>query len=50
MIDLGFVLAALIPLILSVAGCSYEVIWRTSFAIGVLPRECQIVLFILTCP
>ncbi|KAG0090998.1 Plasma membrane permease, mediates uptake of glycerophosphoinositol and glycerophosphocholine [Podila epicladia] len=37
MIDLGFVFAALVPLILSVAGCSYEVIWRTSFAIGVLP-------------
>lgn len=39
MIDLGFVFAALVPLILSVAGCSYEVIWRTSFAIGVLPRK-----------
>ncbi|KAF9099080.1 Plasma membrane permease, mediates uptake of glycerophosphoinositol and glycerophosphocholine [Mortierella sp. GBA35] len=36
-IDSGFVLSALFPLILGVAGCSYEVIWRTSFAFGVLP-------------
>ena len=36
-IDCGFVLSALFPLILGVAGCSYEVIWRTSFAFGVLP-------------
>ncbi|KAG0086816.1 hypothetical protein BGZ93_007605 [Podila epicladia] len=36
-IDLGFVLSALFPLILGLAGCSYEVIWRTSFAFGVLP-------------
>lgn len=39
MIDLGFVLASLVPLILSLAHCSYEVIWRTSFAIGVIPRK-----------
>lgn len=39
MIDLGFVMAALVPLILSLANCSYEVIWRTSFAIGVIPRK-----------
>lgn len=36
-IDSGFVLSALFPLILGAAGCSYEVIWRTSFAFGVLP-------------
>ncbi|KAF9182409.1 Plasma membrane permease, mediates uptake of glycerophosphoinositol and glycerophosphocholine [Haplosporangium sp. Z 767] len=36
-IDCGFVLSALFPLILGLAGCSYEVIWRTSFAFGVLP-------------
>ncbi|KAI8604379.1 major facilitator superfamily domain-containing protein, partial [Dissophora ornata] len=36
-IDSGFVLSSLIPLILGAAGCSYEVIWRTSFAFGVLP-------------
>ncbi|KAF8929817.1 Plasma membrane permease, mediates uptake of glycerophosphoinositol and glycerophosphocholine [Haplosporangium gracile] len=36
-IDSGFVLSALFPLILGVAKCSYEVIWRTSFAFGVLP-------------
>ncbi|CAO3570478.1 unnamed protein product [Mortierella alpina] len=36
-IDCGFVLSALFPLILGAAGCSYEVIWRTSFAFGVLP-------------
>ncbi|KFH72356.1 hypothetical protein MVEG_02647 [Podila verticillata NRRL 6337] len=36
-IDTGFVLSALFPLILGLAGCSYEVIWRTSFAFGVLP-------------
>ncbi|KAF9201582.1 Plasma membrane permease, mediates uptake of glycerophosphoinositol and glycerophosphocholine [Haplosporangium sp. Z 27] len=36
-IDSGFVLSALFPLILGVAGCSPEVIWRTSFAFGVLP-------------
>ncbi|KAG0201825.1 Plasma membrane permease, mediates uptake of glycerophosphoinositol and glycerophosphocholine [Mortierella sp. GBA30] len=38
-IDFGFVLAALVPLILAAAGCSYEVIWRASFAFGVLPRK-----------
>ncbi|KAG0231211.1 Plasma membrane permease, mediates uptake of glycerophosphoinositol and glycerophosphocholine [Actinomortierella wolfii] len=36
-IDCGFVLSAMFPLILGAAGCSYEVIWRTSFAFGVLP-------------
>ncbi|KAK3833505.1 MAG: major facilitator superfamily domain-containing protein [Linnemannia elongata] len=36
-IDSGFVLSALFPLILGAAGCSYQVIWRTSFAFGVLP-------------
>ncbi|KAF9586227.1 Plasma membrane permease, mediates uptake of glycerophosphoinositol and glycerophosphocholine [Lunasporangiospora selenospora] len=36
-IDCGFVLSAMIPLILAAAGCSYEVIWRASFAFGVLP-------------
>ncbi|KAF9436133.1 Plasma membrane permease, mediates uptake of glycerophosphoinositol and glycerophosphocholine [Entomortierella beljakovae] len=36
-IDSGFVLSALVPLILGVAGCSYEVIWRVSFGFGVLP-------------
>ncbi|KAF8977425.1 Plasma membrane permease, mediates uptake of glycerophosphoinositol and glycerophosphocholine [Entomortierella lignicola] len=36
-IDFGFVVAALVPLILAAAGCSYQVIWRTSFAFGVLP-------------
>ncbi|KAF9281753.1 Plasma membrane permease, mediates uptake of glycerophosphoinositol and glycerophosphocholine [Mortierella alpina] len=36
-IDFGFVLAALVPLVLAAAGCSYEVIWRASFALGVLP-------------
>ncbi|KAF8945948.1 Plasma membrane permease, mediates uptake of glycerophosphoinositol and glycerophosphocholine [Haplosporangium gracile] len=36
-IDSGYVLSALVPLILALAGCSYEVIWRTSFAFGVLP-------------
>ncbi|KAG0323496.1 Plasma membrane permease, mediates uptake of glycerophosphoinositol and glycerophosphocholine [Podila horticola] len=37
MIDMGFVLAGIIPLILAVAGCSDEVIWRLSFGLGVLP-------------
>ncbi|KAF9918518.1 Plasma membrane permease, mediates uptake of glycerophosphoinositol and glycerophosphocholine [Lobosporangium transversale] len=36
-IDCGFVLSALFPLILGAAGCSYPVIWRASFAFGVLP-------------
>ncbi|KAF9548929.1 Plasma membrane permease, mediates uptake of glycerophosphoinositol and glycerophosphocholine [Mortierella hygrophila] len=36
-IDTGFVLSALVPLILALAGSSYEVIWRASFAFGVLP-------------
>ncbi|KAG0263980.1 Plasma membrane permease, mediates uptake of glycerophosphoinositol and glycerophosphocholine [Mortierella polycephala] len=36
-IDCGFVLSALFPLILGLAGCSKEVIWRASFAFGVLP-------------
>ncbi|KAG9070041.1 Plasma membrane permease, mediates uptake of glycerophosphoinositol and glycerophosphocholine [Linnemannia hyalina] len=37
MIDFGFVVAAIVPLILATAGCSYEVIWRVSFGFGVLP-------------
>ncbi|KAK3835958.1 MAG: major facilitator superfamily domain-containing protein [Linnemannia elongata] len=37
MIDFGFVVAAIVPLILAAAGCSYEVIWRVSFGFGVLP-------------
>ncbi|KAG0302379.1 Plasma membrane permease, mediates uptake of glycerophosphoinositol and glycerophosphocholine [Dissophora globulifera] len=36
-VNCGFVLSAIFPLILGAAGCSYEVIWRTSFAFGVLP-------------
>ncbi|KAF9133620.1 hypothetical protein BGW39_009348 [Mortierella sp. 14UC] len=37
MIDLRFVVAAIVPLILAAAGCSYDVIWRVSFGLGVLP-------------
>ncbi|KAF8927196.1 Plasma membrane permease, mediates uptake of glycerophosphoinositol and glycerophosphocholine [Haplosporangium bisporale] len=37
MIDFGFVLAGIVPLILAVAGCSNEVIWRVSFGLGVIP-------------
>ncbi|KAF9359984.1 Plasma membrane permease, mediates uptake of glycerophosphoinositol and glycerophosphocholine [Mortierella sp. AD094] len=40
-IDFGFVVATLVPLILAAAGCSYEVIWRASFAFGVLPRKTE---------
>ncbi|KAG0025263.1 hypothetical protein BGZ82_010123 [Podila clonocystis] len=35
--DLGFVLSALVPLIVGLCTSNYEVIWRTSFAFGVLP-------------
>ncbi|KAF9586228.1 Plasma membrane permease, mediates uptake of glycerophosphoinositol and glycerophosphocholine [Lunasporangiospora selenospora] len=36
-IDIGIVFASLVPLLLGLAGCGYEAIWRASFAIGVLP-------------
>ncbi|KAG0346782.1 Plasma membrane permease, mediates uptake of glycerophosphoinositol and glycerophosphocholine [Podila humilis] len=36
-IDTGFVLSAMFPLILGACGLGYEAIWRTSFAFGVLP-------------
>ncbi|KAG0204329.1 hypothetical protein BGX33_008574 [Mortierella sp. NVP41] len=37
MIDFGFVLSAVVPLIIALAGSSYEVIWRVSFGFGVIP-------------
>ncbi|KAF9404191.1 Plasma membrane permease, mediates uptake of glycerophosphoinositol and glycerophosphocholine [Podila epigama] len=36
-IDCGFVLSALVPLIIGLATENMETIWRTSFAFGVLP-------------
>lgn len=39
MIDFGFVVAAIVPLVLAAARCSNEVIWRVSFGFGVLPRK-----------
>jgi len=38
-IDFGFVLAGIVPLIFAAAGCSDQAIWRASFGFGVLPRK-----------
>ncbi|KAI9241872.1 MAG: MFS Git1p-related glycerophosphoinositol permease [Podila humilis] len=36
-IDVGFVLSALFPLIVGLCTTNYEIIWRASFAFGVIP-------------
>ncbi|GJJ73360.1 hypothetical protein EMPS_05718 [Entomortierella parvispora] len=36
-IDFGFVLAGIVPLIFAAAGCSNQAIWRASFGFGVIP-------------